>query len=358
MEKCLIFSDLHFYRHRQSNLFISIATDILNRIVSVVEKSGIKHVWFLGDWFNEKNKIGAEELVITSKFLSKMSDIGVSLVLVPGNHDMVVVNDEECNGIQFFAIANNVTVVKKYHNIRFGEKSYHFFGYNVKTKEEIFNLMKDNAGTYNYFLGHVEVLSSSACQMASKPKSDIDEKFLSENFKMSFLGHYHKPMDSGNIVYVGSPYQQNFGECNNKNRILVYDIDSDEVTNLVNKTSPKFVKVMSSMLNDDVISGIRNSFVRIILDKTIDSTRLSDIRERLAANNRSVEVIFEYDDDKYGDPEYTGIKQMDDIRKKLFVVDMGNAQNLKDLFKSYIDSYPDEIDRECLYKIIDEISIT
>lgn len=77
-------------------------------------------------------------------------------------------------------------------------------------------------------LGHFQVVGS---QMNSgKAITGIPTKSL-DPFTLSLLGHIHKPQKIGRSAhYVGSPFQQNFGEKNETKRVGIVDVHTAEVT--------------------------------------------------------------------------------------------------------------------------------
>jgi len=52
----------------------------------------------------------------------------------------------------------------------------------------------------------------------------VDLKDLTR-FKQVIMGHYHTPMDKGNVVYVGSPFSHSFGESNENKRLAIFHTD-------------------------------------------------------------------------------------------------------------------------------------
>jgi hypothetical protein len=75
--------------------------------------------------------------------------------------------------------------------------------------------------------GHFQVVGA---QMNSGLALSGFPKELLKSFDAAFLGHVHKPQAIGlQHYYVGSPFQQNFGEANEKKRVGVFDTDKWEI---------------------------------------------------------------------------------------------------------------------------------
>jgi hypothetical protein len=72
--------------------------------------------------------------------------------------------------------------------------------------------------------GHFQVIG---CQMSSGLAFEGVPKESLLPFKLGFLGHVHKPQEvAKNIYYVGSPFQQNFGESGEAKRVAILDTAS------------------------------------------------------------------------------------------------------------------------------------
>lgn len=75
--------------------------------------------------------------------------------------------------------------------------------------------------------GHFQVVGA---QMNSGLAVTGFPKELLKCFDCAFLGHVHKPQSLGtNHYYVGSPFQQNFGEANENKRVGIFDTETWEV---------------------------------------------------------------------------------------------------------------------------------
>ena len=76
-------------------------------------------------------------------------------------------------------------------------------------------------------LGHFQVIG---CQMNSGLSLLGVSREALNPYSMALLGHVHKPQVLGrSTYYVGSPFQQNFGEKNEQKRVGVLDLDTLEL---------------------------------------------------------------------------------------------------------------------------------
>lgn len=59
--------------------------------------------------------------------------------------------------------------------------------------------------------------------------SDRLNKDTFKNYKRVFSGHYHLTQDKGNISYVGSLFQNDFGDYDDRKRFYIIDTDRNTV---------------------------------------------------------------------------------------------------------------------------------
>jgi hypothetical protein len=71
-------------------------------------------------------------------------------------------------------------------------------------------------------LGHFQV---AGCELQTGTAVTGVPKSLLRKFQLGLLGHIHKPQELvENVYYVGSPFQQNFGEANEDKRVGIVDL--------------------------------------------------------------------------------------------------------------------------------------
>lgn len=87
-------------------------------------------------------------------------------------------------------------------------------------------------------LGHFQVVGAelnSGKALVGIPTAAI------EKYTLSLLGHVHRPQQVGrNGFYVGSPFQQNFGEKNEEKRVAIVDTDTLDVVWIPMEDYPRY----------------------------------------------------------------------------------------------------------------------
>lgn len=248
MPRYLITSDLHI---RLDNL--SVSKMVLDQIEEFGVINHVEEVLILGDLFHTKAIIRSECQNMAFNFFKNTS---LKFVILVGNHDFENAN---CNShsLQCFKELKNVTIIDRPTINANGV----FIPY---TPDSVFIDAIPKIEKY----GEKTLFCHQGFQgfsLNSKQPSDSEIKadFL-KCFRQVFSGHYHIAQDKGNISYVGSPIQQNFGEAGDLKRMILWDSESNVKTDLICDCFPKFIiidKKASQVLSetkDDILIPIKS----------------------------------------------------------------------------------------------------
>lgn len=89
-----------------------------------------------------------------------------------------------------------------------------------QTARNTVNLIKD--GAYKILVFHNEV---TGCERTAYTKGDaytLDE-IDAKGYDLCVGGHIHRPQQMGNVWFAGSPFPQDWGECNEDKSLLIFD---------------------------------------------------------------------------------------------------------------------------------------
>jgi len=163
-------------------------------------------------------------------------------------------------------------------------------------------------------------------------KGGVHANILSK-FDKVFLGHYHKYQDIGNITYVGSPLQLNFGEEYGDKGVTVWYTKTNEFKFIKNPHSECYKTIIN--LDEDV----NDKFVKYMTDGLLDSAEIERIRKVLYAKGaREVRIDFK-------------LKTPEGREQQTFTGDL----NLKELTREYITKNCNKLDSDKLFKMGAEI---
>ena len=120
--------------------------------------------------------------------------------------------------------------------------------------------------------------------------SDVENDLTSKVFKCFdkvLVGHYHNKQTIGNVHYVGSTHQHNFGEDENKGLTVIYDDCSIEQVRLdvpVYKTN----KIDLNTISED---ELEQSLKQIKSSNNFEKIKFSGTKEKLAAFDKMTKSL-------------------------------------------------------------------
>jgi DNA repair exonuclease SbcCD nuclease subunit len=264
------FSDIHIGLYQNSEQWHKIVLDFAKWASSVYLKVGINDIIIPGDIFHNRNEIGVNTLAVAKKFFDYFKDFRI--FISSGNHDCFYKNNSTVNSISIFDGWNNIHVIDNTPTtIKTDYKDIVLVPWGVE--------YKDIPKTDGIIFGHFEI---NSFYMNSYKVCDhgLSSKDLFQKSSMIISGHFHKKdhrkYDNGEIVYLGSPYQQNFGDTNDERGIYVLNLENKVFNFVENKISPKHIKIsLKDYEKNHKIDNIENNIISLIVDDKIDQEKIS-----------------------------------------------------------------------------------
>ncbi len=324
--KVLITSDWHV----DEGIYADICLDYIEYIISYCNDNDIKDIIIAGDIFEKSSKIKNEAfLPLFFKFM-EMKNEGFNLYILLGNHDIYNVDNDSL--VEAFSPFSKV--FKEFEQLEIGGRKFDFLPY-TKSEGEI----SDD--------GDVLITHLSIADFTFDNKYHVNEKMgipsdRFEGYNIVFTGHFHRPQQKKNIVYMGSPYQMNFGEIGQKKGFVVFDTDSGDWKREIYDQAPTYLKIKAKDFNKiDVI----NAFVQVEIEEKLDNyvqlkhllyeNGALDVTPYFKENNNDITI--EQDED--GINFNSGVKEMmtEYIMNNVSVDGIDNKK-LVDLFEKVVES--------------------
>lgn len=295
----LIITDTHLHKDN-----IELVTDIFQQAILLCKKLKIKKILHGGDIFTARIAQPLSVLIAWDNIVDLVRGAGLKITSIVGNHDKT---DQEANDSYldlfhdtdvFDVVFSNGMVVLD-DDVRMYMLSYFKEGGDRYIKS-----LSDLAGTVehnkrNFLLTHTAV-NSVRNNDGSEVENGIGQE-LFKKFDKVFIGHYHNQSQIGdNIFYIGSAYQSNFGEDDQKGFTILYSDGSHE---FMKSEFPEFIKMKLDVL--DVTAGLMSQLteiqrnnkdhVRVVL--TGDSSKLKAF-DRAIFSDIGIDVKLEADEIK------------------------------------------------------------
>lgn len=332
-----LFTDIHIGLNQDSIVWHNIVLEFAEWCSKKFLEKGINDIIICGDVFHNRSEISVATLDTAKKFFDCFKDF--QIYILAGNHDSFYKDH---------SLVNSISLLDGWSNIKIIDKEPKEF--KMRNKKGVlvpWGTKFEDIPNSDVCFGHFEIVSfyMNTYKVCEHGMSSND---LFKKAKTIISGHFHKKdhrkYDNGEIIYLGSPYQQNFGDTLDDRGVYIYDIDKNEFEFIENDISPKYFKLSVNKIltgediGDDLKNKIAKNHISLVVDSHIDSDKLTILSSKI---QKHLPVNFRLD---YKEPdikintdrvekklEYVNI--MDDIESYINNIDIKNKKELTDYIK-------------------------
>lgn len=267
-ERVAIMSDLHIGKHQDSVKWHQITIDFAKDVRDKLKKAHIRDIIICGDVNDDRNEICVHSLHILNEIFTIWKDFNINIIV--GNHDAFYKTRSDVNSLSLFSGWKNIHIIDELEE------------YNIHGKRMVFcpwGTDPDVVAKCDYLFGHFEINGFNLSKMKTCTKG-IDATNILKKAPLTISGHFHLRDDrkykNGRILYVGSPYELDWGDCGTDPRGMYYfDIPTGEYEFVENTVSPKHKKIRlteitsAGKITKDIENEFRGNFVNFIVDQDI-----------------------------------------------------------------------------------------
>lgn len=280
--KVLFFSDLHLGVHQNSQTWHDIALDLATWIKQVMVDQKLDTIFFAGDVFHDRHEIGVNTLHVAKQFFDELSEFDVHII--PGNHDAFLSSTVEVNSVEILK-NDKVHVYVKPTTLEVGDKKVTFCPWMTKVAE---------LDRVDMLVGHFEIINfkMNATRICDHGDTSTD---LLDKAKAIVTGHFHfrdqRQYDEGYVLYLGSPYEMDFGDRGQQKGVSIIDFSEGNLPAVFvsNEVTPKHHRIkISEILSKqykDLPSVVENNIVSLYVDTKIDTLTLDMLITKLTQYN-------------------------------------------------------------------------
>jgi len=290
--KIAIFSDLHLGVHSNSSDWHNYAIEWTNWFKEECIKNNIKDIIFCGDWHHNRSEISVSTLQISADILDILSDF--NLIAITGNHDIYYKHRTDVNSISIFKNRKNVTILDQYQTFEAFDRKISLCPWNTSTSQ-----IEESDVIFGHF--EIETFKMTGFKVCEE---GVKVKDLLKKSDLIISGHFHtrheKTYGSGTILYVGNPFQMDFGDAENHKGFYTLDLDTMEYNFTQNNISPKYKKVLLSELVEEGNITLRikdmflNNFIKLKIDMNISQQDM-DILHNVLNRLKPESITIDYD---------------------------------------------------------------
>jgi len=275
-----VVSDTHFHNFTAFasvndagvNTRLQIQIDEFKRAVGVLLDNGGDTIYNAGDTFHIRGRVDTTVLNPVTDLFEWISDQGVKIISIPGNHDLAGKNSEKIgNAAQSLHntleanMCNDVSITS--------ERTGHdviLFPWHANLDELKARLEAEASD------GLTAIIHAPVNDVVyGIPNHGLDADYLAGlGYRRVLSGHYHNHVDFGNGVYsIGAMCHQTWGDVGSKAGFLLVTDSADEVRYIASH-APKFVDITEDNFEDAELI-VDGNYARV----KIEVTKGSDVDE-------------------------------------------------------------------------------
>lgn len=303
-DKILVFTDLHFGIHSNSQSYIDICSNTLKWISNYCSKNSIKDIVFMGDFFDSRASIDVKTLNSATQSLYELADSGVNISLILGNHDIYLRDSTSIHSLLAFGGRNGIEVVdtpsirlnKNGDSILFLPWLYGSQSKKITVPENTKLVFSHHNFPPSFFMGATKKKTNRSDTYSSRtPYEDeygIQQEVLEtvvKNEGLFFSGHIHQRKEipvgkSSKIIIEGSPYETSWGFGGVKCGAYVVDTINADYEFVENPFNMVHAEIRTSSPDEDFN---KIDFPRSIVRLNVDTQESFDTISKLQAKINS-----------------------------------------------------------------------
>lgn len=283
-KKVGVFSDIHIGLGQDSSMWHNVVLEFAEWAANVYKKAGINDIIIPGDIFHNRNEIVVNTLSTAKKFFDIFKKFRI--FISTGNHDCYYKDRSDVNSISLLEGWDNIILSDKtVLNLNYGNKKISLIPWAIPFEE---------IPESDICFGHFEI-QTFYMNTYKVCEHGFESKDLLNKSKFIISGHFHnrdeRNYSKGKIVYLGSPYQQNFGDTGSSRGIYILNLESEELEFIENTISPKHIKIYLSELKSKkqdssyLKNNVAKNHVSFVVDDEIDNAKLALISSNIQSLN-------------------------------------------------------------------------
>ena len=333
--KIAILNDTHCGVRNSSDIFLHYQERFYKEIFfPYLKEHKIKQILHLGDYYEHRKFVNFKALNQNRKhFLEPIRDLGITMDIIPGNHDVYFKNTNELCSLKELLghFTSNVNIIMK-------PTVMDYDGCKVALVPWINN---GNAKQYIDFaqnckapiLGaHLELKGFD--MMVGQPNPHGMNADIFGRFEMVLSGHFHTKSHKGNVHYLGAQMEFTWADVDDPKYFHILDTETRQLTPVRNPIT-MFKKVIydDSKLDYDTVdvSALEKQFIKLIVINKNDLYMFDKFVDRLQSiTTYDLKIAESFE-------EYLG-ESVEDSKVSL--------EDTTSLLDSYVEAVETDLDKE------------
>jgi len=271
--KLAVLNDTHAGVRNSSEIFLNYQKRFYKEVFfPYLKEHDIKNILHLGDYYEHRKFVNFKALNQNRRdFLEPMRDAGITMDIIPGNHDVYFKNTNELCSLKELLgyFTSNVNIIMKptvmdYDGLKVGLVPWINNANYIEYTNWLSKCKADIVGA------HLELKGFDMMPGIQNPHGMSDSIF--QRFEMVLSGHFHTKSDRAPIHYLGSQFEMTWSDVDDPKYFHILDTKTRELTPVKNP-----ITIFKKFIYDDKtvdyntidLEQFKNKFVKlIVLNKT------------------------------------------------------------------------------------------
>lgn len=333
--KVAILNDTHCGVRNSSDIFLKYQERFYEEVFfPYLKENNIKHILHLGDYYEHRKFVNFKALNANRKhFLEPMRDSGITMDIIPGNHDVYFKNTNELCSLKELLgyFTSNVNIVMEPTVLDYDGLGVAVIPWINNANYEQYT--KWAMGCKAPILGaHLELKGFD--MMAGMPNPHGMSADVFSRFEMVLSGHFHTKSSQDNVHYLGSQMEFTWADVDDPKYFHILDTETREIEPVRNPITmfKKIVYDDSKTNYDEVdVSQYEKHFLKLIVLKKDDLYMFDKFIDRLQSiETYELKIAESFE-------EYLG-ESVEDEKISL--------EDTTQLLDSYVDAVETDLDKD------------
>lgn len=348
MTKIAVLNDTHFGARNSSDIFIDYHRRFFEEtFFPYCKKHGIKQILHAGDLYDHRKYINFKVQHASRKiFLEKLRDMGMSMDIIPGNHDVYYKSTNELNSLKELLgyFTNNVNIVMEptvmdYDGLKIALVPW----INSENHNDSIKFIKSCKA--DWLAGHLELAGFDL--MPGMKATDGMSSDMFKRFELVISGHYHTGSQQGNIKYLGSQMEFTWADAGDPKYFHVIDTETREI-DAVRCPITIYEKIFyddrkMNFFEDYDVTKLENKFVKVIVVNKTDPFTFDRFIDRIQQVDHHDLKIAENFNEFIGD----NVEVDEEI----------SVEDTTQLLDSYVDNVETDLEKDRLKELMRSIYV-
>ena len=332
--KLAVLNDTHCGVRNSSDIFLKYQERFFGEVFfPYLKENNITQILHLGDYYDHRKFVNFKALNDNRKvFLEPMRDLGITMDIIPGNHDVYYKNTNQLCSLKellgYFTSNVNILMeptVLDYDGLKIGCLPW----INAENSERYLNWLQNVK--CDWIGAHLELSGFDMMRGIKSPHGMSSDLF--KRFEVVMSGHFHTKSSKDNIYYLGSQMEFTWADAGDPKHFHIIDTETRVLTPVRNPLT-MFTKIFYDdtkgipQINKE---SLEDHFVKVVVVNKTDPFKFDkfiDAIQQIKVHELKIAETFD---------EFIGANVLDDNI---------SVEDTTELLDSYIEAVETDLDKD------------